>query len=609
MPTFKVFMEKMLAYQQMDNKTGKTLTYADMLKGGKQRVFDKAKEKAEAIAIKAAKDAAIKAGKSEVEAEAISQKVKKPDFLEVSIVNGTTKIGNDSLKEGGKFISQKGLLEGFPGNSQKITSLLNSTASDLKTDPTWKDFWDHYTPAEHEDVEQTKALVLVDYKFRLISTMGYDATSELRKKQEALSAQVDDLKKQIKDKKNAIEKIKSEMEELKNPFGGVSPWNNANYDSLDMKLKAASLEMVVLEKSLAKNEAAKKEVDGNINKMFKTTIDIQEANKSTALEIPSPPLPAEGPARVVSAVSGNVNDNNEDVPPPPLSRDAEPEISTVSAASATDSDSEEPTPPGINGRVRAMAHVGQDAVNISDNEEESVPPPPPHDAELQSANVATLNAAPPSKPVETAAPSAAVLMAGAAPAGLNAQAAALASLSADLGHKKANMPANKPDTGGNPPITTMALSKVAANPKISSVAQTPAVTPLVKPAKVREKIQKLYSDSDFANSFLNYTRKVEFNNENVEFLLGIKKLEAMGEADPRFQAAAKALYDQYGKVGAPQEVNLKEKNRNELKSSATANKFTLASFDNSKVEIEALLDSDVIPRFEAAQVKNKTKLK
>jgi len=110
----------------------------------------------------------------------------------------------------------------------------------------------------------------------------------------------------------------------------------------------------------------------------------------------------------------------------------------------------------------------------------------------------------------------------------------------------------------------------------------------------------LGTNYQICRQFHEYCKK-EFNLENLRFALAVRQLQNMPCAFPWLPTELTTpekiqhVYDSFIPEGAPQQVNLNDRNRNNLISAR--NSLNARSFDAARVEIEGLMNHDVFGRF------------
>lgn len=149
---------------------------------------------------------------------------------------------------------------------------------------------------------------------------------------------------------------------------------------------------------------------------------------------------------------------------------------------------------------------------------------------------------------------------------------------------------------------SLALSEVEKTFGLVTKAPSPvAVAPAPKPpaaiplADQVMNINALYTNEPFQKDVLNFAIK-EFSTENVEFLLGLRRLK--NEKDETLlKAGLQTLYETYVPSNADKQINLPANMVKALAEAAANKNLTLSDFEIAKNEVEKLFARDTLARF------------
>lgn len=592
MKNFKTFMVDILAYRQSMQKEG-ILSYADILKGGKQRLFDKSGE------------GEAKAGRN------------KPDFLELTIKDNVSKIGNTNLTVGAGVVGRTELIDGFPGNAKEIDALLNSATTDLTKDPTWNEFWDSYYAGDlkkevrigsgelvtvKENKKETQELVLTDYKFRLITTLTANRVAPLKQQQA-------ELQKEIKALQDKVKKIEGRSFLL--------PWESQ--DKLDKEVENAKAQIKKFEGEIGA-------INKKITELNKKSNDIQKDINKKTKEV----VPETEDIRTLKTMSSTIAKRVgeyeaimfESARKDPLGASAAKEQHKIARALRTEltelSQNNNLTYEEFRERLinktsglsdEMQTHISAEVAQLNSTPlisaappiakpvADMAPPPPPPPAPKEIAPeakeplptppnaVATASATPSVPPIKT--PSSTSI------------ADKFSALSSTLKGNQANG-----DAGVKAPVVNQAPIQAVATP---SDTRPPAPKPVEAKPQAKPEAKEVTLKDIYKDAFLYKTLRdfsiASHTQDNISFLIAVEELrklgKSVGEGNAEFQNMAKNLYDQFLPQDAPQQVNISANQRQLIEAENNKNPpvFSMATFAVAQGEIEKMTTDDSFSRF------------
>jgi hypothetical protein len=612
MKNFKTFMEEILAYRQSMQQAG-ILSYADILKGGKQRLFDKSGE------------GEAKAGRN------------KPDFLEPTLKDNITSIGNANLTVGMGIVGRTALIDGFPGNAKEIDALLNSATADLTKDPSWQEFWNNYYAGDlkkeirpgsgelvtvKENKKETQDLVLTDYKFRLITTLTANRVAPLKQQQAVLQKE-----------------IKTFQDKIKEIEGRSFLWPWETQDKLDKEvanakanLNKAQGQLGIINKKISELNKISNDIQKEINKKAKTVVletedihSLKEISRSLAKRI------SEYEAIMFESVkkgplgASNAKEQHKIARELRLAFVELSQNNSLTYEELRDRLLEKTS--GLSDEMQARISVEVTKLNsmpltsvaspikkpVVDDE---VPPPPPP---LPPTSPEIAPAASGAELPKTVATASETPSAPSGPSALASESSSSAPLKApsSMADKFSSLSdaleGNHVNGGAGikPAVVNQSLS---APPPVAT--PTPVVAkpiPVLKPAAVKPAegkpnsertvtLKDIYKDA-FLYKTLHDFSVASQTQDNISFLIAVEELrklgKSIGEGNVEFQNMAKNLYDQFIPQNAPQQVNISSVQRKLIEAENDKNPpvFTIAKFEVAQAEIEKMTASDSFARF------------